>query len=119
MRHLIAAAFFLLPVVSASAQDDNETLIAGLDQVLYCATTFAALSVHPDAPEGAAAEYDTASTDLFTLAYTVMSEGGMEDDAITEVTDAYSEEVTGALQQGSDLRFTEEQCKEARDTAQE
>jgi hypothetical protein len=48
-----------------------------------------------------------------------MSEGGMEDDAITEVTDAYSEEVTGALQEGSDLRFTEEQCKEARDTAQE
>lgn len=119
MRSLIAAALFLLPVAGAAAQDDNEALLAGLDQVLYCATTFAALSVHPEAPEGAAAEYDAASTDLFTVAYVVMSEGGMEDDAITEVTDAYTEEVTGTLKEGSDLRFTEAQCKEARDTAQE
>jgi hypothetical protein len=117
MRRTLFAVLFLLPAIAVQAQDDSEAILAGLDQVLYCATTYAALSVHPDAPEGAPAQYDAASTDLFTLALTAMSEAGLDDAKVTEVTDVYTEEVTSALENGEDLRFTEEQCQEAHEAS--
>jgi hypothetical protein len=117
MRRTLIAALFLLPTTLAYAQDDTEALMAGLDQVLYCATTYAVLSVHPDAPEGAAAKYDAASTDLFEFAYLAMSEAGMDETAIDELTDPYTEEVTLDLQNDGDMRFTEAQCQEAHDAS--
>ena len=116
MFRILLAAALMLPAVAVYAQDDTEALVESVDQVLYCATTFAILSVHPDAPEGAAAEYDTASTNLFASAYLTLTDGGLDEDAVKEAAASYTEVVTSDLTSG-ELRYTEDECKTEAETA--
>ena len=109
MLRSVLTAVLLLSSTAVFAQDDADALVDGLDQVLYCAATYTILSVHPDAPADAAADYDAASTELYEFAVAVMTEAEMDDAEMDEIANAYADEVKTSLQAGEEMRFTEEQ----------
>lgn len=114
MRRLLAVlpALLLLSVSAASAQTDDEVM-TGLDTALFCATAFAMATQAPGQTEDKLAHYNAASEQLFALAYSTMTESGLDEAKIDEVAAAYSDEVAAAITSGETMRFSEEACDAA------
>jgi hypothetical protein len=124
MRLLLAAALLLLPLSTVQAQTEGLTaeeqeILDGQDVLLYCATAFGMATQIPDLPAEKQEQFDQQSLEMFDLAIQSLTDGGVDEDGINGIADAYVEEVSQAITAGEEMRFSEEQCQAGYDAMNE